>query len=203
MNQTSQELTGLLAAWRDGDPDALSRIVPLVYDELRHLAHRYVRQQPHEHTLQTTALVHEAYLRLAGRDEVNWQNRAHFFAVCAQVMRSLLIDRARARQANKRGGGAEQVELDETSVAEKSQDEELLVLNAALEKLAKVDLRKSRIVEMRYFGGMSAQEIATTLGTSAVTVKREWLKARAWLYREIAPDNTAIPGKASSSSSGS
>ena len=202
MTQTSQELSRLLIAWRDGDQDALSRIMPLVYDELRHLAHRYVRQQPNEQTLQTTALVHEAYLRLAGRNEVDWQSRAHFFAVCAQVMRNLLIDRARARQAIKRGGGAKMVEFDEASVADERQDEQLLELNSALEKLAKVDVRKSRIVEMRYFGGMSAQEIATALGTSAVTIKREWLKARAWLYREIAPDENVVGEGASALLSG-
>ena len=184
MTQT-QEVAQLLSQWRNGDPDALGKLMPLVYDELRHLAHRYVKQQPDGQTLQTTALVHEAYIRLAGRTAVNLQDRSHFFAVCAQVMRNLLIDRARARQAVKRGGGANQVELDEAKVLAPGQDEQLLALDAALERLAAFDSRKSRIVEMRYFGGMSAQEMAEALGISVVTVKREWLKARAWLYREI------------------
>jgi RNA polymerase sigma factor (TIGR02999 family) len=185
MSQTSQELNQLLVEWRNGDEAAFRRIVPLVYDELRRLAHRYMRQQPQEHTLQTTALVHEAYVRLNGRENVDFQNRVHFFAVCAQVMRSLLIDRARARQSIKRGGGAIQVVAGDELSADRERDEQLLALDAALDKLAKIDARKSRIVEMRYFGGMTSQETAEELGVSAITIKREWLKARAWLYREI------------------
>jgi RNA polymerase sigma factor (TIGR02999 family) len=180
------QLTDLLIAWRNGDRAALDRLMPLIYDELRRLAHRYVRRQPHEQTLQTTALVHEAYLRFAGPNARNWQNRVHFFAVCAQVMRNLLIDRARARQSLKRGGNLQQVELDDRAGVAASQDEHLLALHAALERLSAIDPRKSRIVEMRYFGGMTAAETADALGLSEITIKREWLKARAWLYREIA-----------------
>src|SRR5215471_4813403 len=155
MSQTPQELTQLLVEWRNGDQAAFRRIVPLVYNELRHLAHRYMKQQPQEHTLQTTALVHEAYVRLNGREAVDFQNRAHFFAVCAQVMRSLLIDRARARQSIKRGGGAAQVTADDQLAGDRECDQQLLALDAALDKLARIDSRKSRIVEMRYFGGMT------------------------------------------------
>jgi RNA polymerase sigma factor (TIGR02999 family) len=159
--------------------------MPLIYDELRNLAHRYVMRQPGGQTLQTTALVHETYLRFAGRDAARWQNRVHFFAVCAQVMRNLLIDHARARQSIKRGGDLCQVELNEAAAINSVLDEQLLALNAALERLAEIDPRKSRIVEMRYFGGMSGGEIAEVLGLSEIMIKREWLKARAWLYREI------------------
>ena len=188
MKTSANEITGLLKAWRDGNKEALDKLMPLVYSELRGLAHRYVRREGPGQTIQTTSLVHEAYLRLVGRDEVAWQNRAHFFAVCAEVMRSLLIDRARARLAKKRGGGAHQVEFDEALSASPSRDENLLALNEALERLASVDERKSRIVEMRYFGGMSVEETALVLELSPITIKREWLKARAWLFRELAND---------------
>jgi RNA polymerase sigma factor (TIGR02999 family) len=184
---TPQEVTQLLAAWRDGDQQALDKLMPLVYDELRRLAHRYMKRQKDGQTLQTTAVVHEAYLRLAGRDEVHWQNRAHFFAVCAQMMRNLLVDRARARQADKRGGGINQVELDEGELVAPAQLDEVLELNEALEKLSEIDPRKSRIIEMRYFGGMSVEETAAVLELSPITIKREWLKARAWLYLEMNP----------------
>jgi RNA polymerase sigma factor (TIGR02999 family) len=185
MRQTPEELTQLLIAWHNGDRGALDLLMPLIYDELRQLAHRYLKRQPKGQTLQTTALVHEAYLRFAGRDAAEWRNRVHFFAVCAQVMRNLLIDHARARQSIKRGGDLHQIDLAEAAAVDAGQDEQLLALNAALERLAEIDLRKSRIVEMRYFGGMSAGEIAEELGLSEITIKREWLKARAWLYREI------------------
>ena len=175
----------MLAAWRNGDQQALDKLMPLVYDELRHLAHRYMKRQRDGQTLQTTAVVHEAYLRLAGRNEVHWQNRAHFFAVCAQMMRNLLVDRARARQADKRGGGIDQVELDERNIVASTERDEVLELNEALEKLAQIDPRKSRIIEMRYYGGMSVEETAAVLELSTITIKREWLKARAWLYLEM------------------
>ncbi len=185
MTRTHEEVTQLLIAWHNGDRGALDLLMPMIYDELHNLAHRYVKQQPQGQTLQTTALVNEAYIRFAGRNAAKWRNRAHFFAVCAQVMRNLLIDHARARQSIKRGGDFSQVELDEAEAVDTVQDEQLLALNEALERLAVFDLRKSRIVEMRYFGGMSAEEIAEALGLSEITIKREWLKARAWLYREI------------------
>jgi RNA polymerase sigma factor (TIGR02999 family) len=185
MPKNPQEVTQLLAAWRDGDQQALDKLMPLVYDELRRLAHRYMKRQSDGQTLQTTAVVHEAYLRLAGRDEVHWQNRAHFFAVCAQVMRNLLVDRARARQTEKRGGGINQVEVDAGGIAAPTQRDEILDLHEALEKLNQIDPRKSRIVEMRYFGGMSVEETAAVLELSPITIKREWLKARAWLYLEM------------------
>lgn len=171
--------------WRAGDKNALDELMPLVYQELRVLARRYARREGHDQGFQATSLVHEAYLRLAGREEVKWQNRAHFFAVCAQVMRGLLVDRARSRAAIKRGGGSRRVELEDVAVVSPVQDEKLLVLNDALERFAEVDPRKARIVEMRYFGGMTVEETAEVLELSPITIKREWLKARAWLYREM------------------
>jgi RNA polymerase sigma-70 factor, ECF subfamily len=185
MTDSLNQVSELLVAWRDGSPEALDQLMPLVYDELRRVAHRYMNRQPDGQSLQTTALVHEAYVRLAGRDDVNWQNRAHFFGVCAQVMRNLLIDRARARQAAKRGGGAQQVDLEEAAVASPIKDEQLLALDEALNKLAALDPRKSQIVELRYFGGMSVDETAKVLNLSPITIKREWLKAKLFLYEEI------------------
>ena len=172
-------------AWREGDAGAFDKLMPMVYDELRRLAHRYMRRVPAGQTLQTTALVHEAYLRLAGHGDVDWQSRAHFFAVCSQVMRGLLVDRARSRHAIKRGGGLQQVELNDAALQGPSQDEQLLILDDALERLSTIDPRKTRIVEMRYFGGMSVEETAQVLNLSPITIKREWSKARAWLYREM------------------
>ena len=185
MTPSTQQVSQLLLAWRAGDVAAFDRLMPMIYDELRRLAHRYMRRAPAGQTLQTTALVHEAYLRLAGHRVVDWQNRSHFFAVCAQVMRSLLVDRARSRQAQKRGGGLHQVELKDETAQAATQDEKLLALDEALERLASLDPRKTRIVEMRYFGGMSVEETAQVLNVSPITVKREWSKARAWLYREM------------------
>lgn len=185
MTPSTQQVSQLLIAWREGDAGAFDRLMPMVYDELRNLAHRYIRRAPGGQTLQTTALVHEAYLRLAGQMDVGWQNRSHFFAVCAQVMRSLLVDRARARYALKRGGGLRQVELDDAAAQSPTRDEQLLALDECLDRLAEIDPRKSRIVEMRYFGGMSVEEAAQVLNVSPITIKREWSKARAWLYREM------------------
>jgi RNA polymerase sigma factor (TIGR02999 family) len=186
--QSPQELTALLVAWRNGDQEAFDKLALLVYDELRQMAHRYLKRQPAEQTLQTTALVHEAYLRLVGRHEVDWQNRAHFFAVCAQIMRNLLVDRARARLSARRGG-ARQVSLDEAVAVAPAihldKDVEVLALNQALERLSALDPRKSRIVELRYFGGMSVEETAEVLALSPITIKREWLKAKLWLYHEL------------------
>lgn len=185
MAPSPQEITQLLLAWRNGDNEALNRLIPLVYDELRQFAHRYMNKRFAGQTLQTTALVNEAYIRLVGQDQVDWQNRTHFFAVCARVMRNLLVDRARSRQADKHGGGARRVSLDDAAIVLPERQIDLLALDEALDRLAGIDPRKSQIVEMRYFGGMSVEETAEVLAVSSITVKREWLKARAWLYREM------------------
>jgi RNA polymerase sigma factor (TIGR02999 family) len=185
MTPPQQEVTQLLIDWRKGDAAALDKLMPLVYDELRRIAHRYMRRERADHTLQTTALVNEAYVRLVGQDEMEFQDRAHFFAVAAQIMRHLLVDYARNRRYAKRGGGAEQVTLDETAIVCRGRNDQLLALDEALARLASIDERKSRLVELRYFGGMSTEETAEVLGVSVRTVKREWQKAKAWLYREV------------------
>jgi len=185
MTSSPHRVTELLHNWRNGDRQALDELMPLVYEELRRIAHRYMRRERPGQSMQTTALVNEAYLRLVGSAPVEWQDRAHFFAVAATVMRHLLVDRARAREYGKRGGGARQVSLDEAAVVSPAQDLDLLALDEVLDKLAEVDERKSRLVELRYFGGLSAEEAAEVLGVSEITVKREWLKAKAWLYREL------------------
>jgi RNA polymerase sigma factor (TIGR02999 family) len=185
MTTSPEKVTELLRNWRNGDESALDQLMPLVYDELHRMASRYMRRERAGHTLQTSALVNEAYLRLVGRREIEFQNRAHFFAVAAQVMRLLLVDYARGRKYAKRGGDRIQVTLDEAAGSSKGQPAEVLALHEALEKLATLDRRKSQLVELRYFGGMSVEETAEVLGVSGITVKREWLKAKAWLYREI------------------
>ena len=185
MTASSQEITQLLIDWSRGDQTALDKLMPLVYNELRRLAHHYMGRERPNHTLQTTALVNEAYVRLIDQNRVEWQNRAHFFAVAAKVMRHLLVDHARSHQYAKRGGGTLQVALEEAAVMSQEQPTDLVALDEALIKLADLDLRKSRIVEMRYFGGLNAEEIAEVLGLSIITIKREWQKAKAWLYREI------------------
>jgi RNA polymerase sigma factor (TIGR02999 family) len=185
MKSSSQDVTELLDQWRSGNKDALDALLPIVYDELHSLAHRRLRGERPDHTLQTTALVNEAYLKLVNQKSVQWQNRAHFFAVAAQVMRHILVDYARTRQYAKRGGGARHLSLDDAPVLSRERSREIVALDEALKRLAEIDPRKSRIVEMRYFGGLSAEEAAEALGVSAITVKREWLKARAWLYREL------------------
>jgi RNA polymerase sigma factor (TIGR02999 family) len=184
---TDHNVSVLLHKWRDGDRAALDELVPLVYDELRRIARRYMRRERPGQTLQTTALVNEAYLRLAGSHPVAWQDRAHFYAVAAQVMRRLLVDRARARRYARRGGGGLRVTLDEEAAVAPGPDVELLALDVALAKLSELDERKGRLVELRYFGGLSNEEAAEVLGVSAITAKREWLKAKAWLYRELRP----------------
>jgi RNA polymerase sigma factor (TIGR02999 family) len=185
MPSSAHEVTQLLADWRSGDQAAFDRLMPLVYDELRRLARRYMAREGQGHTLQTTALVNEAYLRMVDQQDVTWQNRAHFFAVAAQVMRHLLVDHARTRHYAKRGGGAQHVALDETAVIAPERDAQLMALDEALGRLAARDPRKSRIVELRYFGGLSTEETAEVLGVSEITIKREWQKAKAWLYREL------------------
>jgi RNA polymerase sigma factor (TIGR02999 family) len=180
-----QDITGLLVAWSNGDRAALDSLVPVIYAELHRLARRYMRQESPGHTLDTTALVNEAYLRMVNQKQVNWQNRAHFFAVSAQSMRNILVDMARSRKRQRRGGDAEHLSLDESLVFSEGRASELLALDDALTALAQVDERKSRIVEMRYFGGLSVEETAEVLQVSVATIDREWRRARAWLYSEL------------------
>ncbi|MBK9313805.1 MAG: sigma-70 family RNA polymerase sigma factor [Acidobacteria bacterium] len=182
-----QQVTQLLIDWRNGDRDALDQLMPLVYDELRRIAKRSRRAHPSGNTLQTTDLINEAYLKLAGKSGIDWQDRVHFFAVAARVMRYLLIDNARAKQSAKRGGGGVQISLDEVALISPERSREILALDEALERLAAMDERKSRIIEMRYFAGMNIEEVAEVLNVSEVTVKREWTRAKAWLYRELKP----------------
>lgn len=186
---SSQEVTALLLAWNSGDDAALAKLMPLVYDELHRLAHRYLGGERAGHVLQTTALVNEAYLRLIDTSRVRWQNRAHFFAVSAQLMRRVLVDFARARQYQKRGGGAQQVSLEEALTVSSERGTELLALDDALTVLATADERASRVVELRFFGGLSVEETAEVLQISPETVKRDWQWAKVWLLRELSNEN--------------
>jgi RNA polymerase sigma factor (TIGR02999 family) len=179
------EVTRLLVDWREGDQTAFDRLLPLVYDELHRMAAHYMRGERPGHTLQTSALVNEVYLRLADYKQMQWQDRAHFFAVAAQAMRRILIDFARARQNLKRGGGAERVSLDEALVVTPAGGTDLLALDEALGRLDKLNPRQARMVELRYFGGLSEEELAEVLGVTTRTVRRDWSLARAWLYREL------------------
>ena len=183
--QERHEITGLLVAWGGGDKSALDRLMPLVYDELRRLAHRYMSNERPGHTLQTTALVNEAYLRLVNWKEVQWQNRAHFFGVSAQMMRRILVDFARDRQYLKRGGGAMQVSLSDASSFAECRAADLVALDEALTALTKQDERKGQVVEMRFFSGLRAKEIAAVLKTTEATVRRDWIIAKAWLYQAL------------------
>jgi RNA polymerase sigma-70 factor (ECF subfamily) len=185
MATSPQEVTQLLVDWRGGDHSALDKLMLLVYDELHALARRYMKRERGDHTLQTTALDNEAYLKLVGRQNADWQNRAHFFGVAAQVMRHLLIDHARSRRYARRGGSTVRITLDENVAASPVDSNDLLALDEVLDRLDAIDERKRRIVELRYFGGLSVEETAEVLGVSPITVKREWLKAKAWLYREL------------------
>ena len=180
-----QNVTQLLADWSHGENAALSELTPLVYEELRRLAHHHMGRQRPDHTLQATALVNEAYLRLADQTSPNFTNRAHFFAVAAQAMHQILVDYARASRSQKRGGGALKVELDEAALISPEQTTEILDLNDALERLATLDPRKARVVELKYFGGLNHDEIAEVLKMSAVTVRRDWIFAKAWLHSEL------------------
>jgi RNA polymerase sigma factor (TIGR02999 family) len=182
---SSQEITQLLLAWSDGDQAALEKLTPLVYAELRRLAKGYMFGERPGHTLQTTALINEAYMRLIDWKNVRWQGRAHFFGVAAQVMRRILVDFARARHYAKRGGAAQQVSLDEAVTIHEDRSAELIALDEALKSLAEIDPRKSQVVELRFFGGLNAKETAEALKVSQRTVEREWNSARAWLYREL------------------
>jgi RNA polymerase sigma factor (TIGR02999 family) len=181
----SHEVTQLLVAWGDGDQTALDKLMPLVYDELHRLAHRYMAHERPEHTLQTSALVNEAYVRLIDQRDARWQNRAQFFGIAATSMRRILIGYARRRKRNKRGAGAIQISLDETAVLSDERAAEMIALDEALENLAAVDRRKSQIVELRFFGGLSIDETAEVLKVSPGTVMRDWTLAKAWLRREI------------------
>jgi RNA polymerase sigma factor (TIGR02999 family) len=181
---SQNEVTRLLVDWGNGDQAALDELIPLVYDELRRLAGRYMRRESRGHTLQTSALVNEAYLRLVDQKSVKWQNRAHFFGVAAQLMRRILVDHARSRLRAKRGGGAEMVSLAESG-ATSEEVAEVIALDVALKDLAEMDPRKSQIVEMKFFGGLTTEEMAEVLKVTSRTVEREWRKAKAWLNRAL------------------
>src|SRR5436853_5726921 len=180
-----ENVTDLLQQWQDGDREALDRLLPLVYDELRRQAARYLRRERQGHTLQTTALIHEAYLRLMDQHRVAWQNRAHFYGIAAQLMRRILVDHARRRQAGKRGGSDIKVQLEENVAAAPDRDVNLVALDEALTRLAEIDPQQSRIVELRYFSGLSVEETAAVIGVSPRTVTRDWNIAKAWLRQEI------------------
>lgn len=190
MPSESTEITKYLQDWSGGNASALDEILPVIYDELRRIARRYRAREHGEHTLQTTEIISEAYLKLLNQSEKTWQDRTHFFAVASRVMRNLLVDYARTQNYQKRGNGAEKISLEEIAIFTPELDENILALDEALKNLAGFDERKSRIVELRYFGGLSAQETADVLGISEITVKREWLKAKAWLYSELTQNNT-------------
>ena len=182
---TSYDITAMLRWWNRGDDAALQALVPVVYDELRRLADSYLRRERPGHTLQATALIHEAYLRLAAQENVEWQNRSHFFGVAAHLMRLILTDYARAHLAAKRGGDGQKVEFDENAMGMSRSPEDLIALEEALELLAAFDDRKARILEMRFFGGMTPEETAESLGVSEPTVRRELRLAKAWLHRHL------------------
>ena len=178
-------VTQLLEQWSHGDDAALAELTPLIYEELRRIAHHHMGGQRADHTLQTTALVNEAYLRLAGQTNLRWQSRAHFFAVAARAMRQILVSYAKSYRAQKRGGGALKVELDEAALVSLDQSKEIVDLHEALERLATLDSRKARVVELKYFGGLNHDEIAEVLKISTVTVRRDWMFAKTWLYDEL------------------
>jgi RNA polymerase sigma-70 factor, ECF subfamily len=186
LNAKSQQITRFLVDWSNGNQAALENLMPLVYDELHRMARNYMRRQPSGHTFQTTELIHEAYLKLAGKDEQNWQNRAHFFGVAAQAMRHILVDYARSKSSKKRGGWQDQVTFSEDVLVSKERSGEIVALNDALNQLSALDERKSRVVEMKFFGGLKIEEIAEVLKVSPKTVKRDWRFARTWLLRELA-----------------
>lgn len=183
--RSSKDVTELLVDWSNGDQEAMNELVPLVYDELHRLASRYLRHERPDHTLQTTALVHEAYLRLVSEKNGNWQNRVQFFAVASQLMRHILVDYARGHNAVKRGGDCVKVSFDEAMIVSEEKSAELMALDDALINLAAIDPEQSRVVELRVFGGLTVEETAEALGVSPRTVKREWSMAKAWLHRQI------------------
>lgn len=180
-----KEVTQLLRDWRNGNKAALDVLMPAVYDELRRLASGFLRRERSDHTLQTTALVHEAYIHLVDQNETDWQNRAHFFGAAAQLMRRILVDYARARRAAKRGGGALKVTLNEVVIGSTGKDIDVIALDEALNELAALDSQQSRLVELRYFSGLSIEETAEVMAISPATVKRQWNSAKAWLHRRM------------------
>src|SRR6184192_4889009 len=182
---SQQRVTELLQQWSQGDDSALAELTPLVYEELRRLAHRHMGGERPDHTLQTTALVNEAYLRLADQTHPCWQNRAHFFAVAARAMRQILVSYARSQRSQKRGGGGARIELDESAILSPEQSKEIVDLHEALERLGTLDSRKAQVVELKFFGGLHHDEIAEVMKISAVTVRRDWVFARVWLYTEL------------------
>jgi RNA polymerase sigma factor (TIGR02999 family) len=182
---SSNEVTQLLQAWGSGDKKALDQLLPIVYAELHHLAAGYMRKESPGHTLQTSALVNEAYIKLVDQKNVRWQNRAHFFGIAAQLMRRILVDHARSRARVKRGAGAQKLSLNEATIVTNESAEEFLSLDEALSRLAQMDAQKSRIVEMKIFCGLNTKEIAEVVKVSPSTIEREWRKAKAWLHREI------------------
>jgi RNA polymerase sigma factor (TIGR02999 family) len=191
MNASSvsqQRVTELLVQWSHGNDAALAELTPLVYEELRRIAHRHLSGQRRDHTLQTTALVNEVYLRLADQANPRWQNRAHFLAVAARAMRQILVSYARSNRAQKRGDGALKVELDEAAIVSPEQSQEIVDLHEALERLAALDSRKAQVVELKYFGGLTYDEMAEVLKISRVTVRRDWEFAKVWLYTELRSD---------------
>ena len=185
MESSRSEVTRLLSQWTDGRQDALDRLLPQVYAELRRLASSYLRRERPNHTLQATALVHEAFLKLVDQRAVRWQNRAHFFGIAAQAMRRILVDHARAHAAGKRGAGERPVSLDDALVVTAAPDIDLLALDEVLTRLAAIDPQQSRIIELRYFGGLTMEETAEVMHISPATVGREWTMAKAWLYAEL------------------
>ena len=182
---SSQQVSDLLVRWQSGDPGALESLVPLVYTELRKLARGYLRRERPNHTLQSAALVHEAYVRMAGNSSPNWKNRAHFFGVAARLMREILVEHARRRNAAKRGAGATQIALNEGLSISQQKSVDLILLDDALRRLAELDERQCRIVELRFFAGLSIEETSAALGISVATVSREWTTARIWLHDQI------------------
>src|ERR1700752_799467 len=179
-------VTQLLSDWRNGDQAALDKLVPIVEQELRRLAHHYMRRERAGHTLQTTALVNEAFVRLVNRKSIHWQNQAHFFGIAAQLMRTILVDHARSHACAKRGGGADKLELNEALVVSQHKASEVIALDEALNELELIDPQQSRIVELRFFGGLTVEEAAEVLHVSPATIKREWSTAKAWIYRSLA-----------------
>lgn len=182
---TTHEVTQLLIEWSNGDKAALDKLMPLIHEELRRLAHHYMSRERAGHTLQTTALVNEAYVRLVNRKGVRWQNRAHFFGIAAKSMRSILVDHARGIAYAKRGGGVTKIELEEGMIASQERAAEVVALDEALVVLAEMDPKQSRIVELRFFGGLTIEETAEVLDLSPATIKREWTTAKAWLYHQL------------------
>ncbi len=185
MSHPTREVTTLLMEWNNGQAEALEQLMPLVYNELRQIAKRYLRKERADHTLQTTALVHEAYIRLIDQKQANWQNRAQFFGVAAQMMRRILVDHARGHAADKRGGGAAKLSLDEAIEIADQKEVDLIALDDALTHLAELDEQQSRVVELRFFGGLTVEETAEVMKLSPATIKREWSMAKAWLHREL------------------